>query len=116
MFAFLNNDHEASQMVYTPEQQMTISSLRREMAEIEAGLKERFPDWQDRMAQWEESVRNDQPEWQVCKVQHSGDNAQRYAEQPDLSQLAGGYAPAKKQACLSPRIICRGSGHFDWNY
>ncbi|MBA4150486.1 MAG: DUF1549 domain-containing protein [Verrucomicrobia bacterium] len=96
LFAFLNNDHEASQVVYMAEQQMKISNLRREMAEIEKGLQERFTDWPERMGRWEEEVKDNQPEWVVCKVQHKGDNGQRYTEQPDLSQVAGGFAPAKK--------------------
>ncbi|MFN7139930.1 MAG: DUF1549 domain-containing protein, partial [Limisphaerales bacterium] len=96
MFAFLNNDHEASQVVYQAEQQIKVSNLRREMGEIERGLQERFPDWAERMAQWEAAVAGDQPEWEVCQVVHTGDGAQRYTEQPDRSQLAGGYAPSKK--------------------
>ncbi len=95
IFAFLNNDHESSQVVYTAQEQMTVSNLRREMGEIESGLKERFADWEARMAKWEETTKTNQVNWTPCKVTHSGDNSQRYTEQPDLSQVAAGYAPTK---------------------
>jgi mono/diheme cytochrome c family protein len=98
LFAFLNSDHEASRVVYTVPEQITISGLRSKMAEIEARLKEQAPDWQDRMAKWEESISTGQPEWTICKIEHIGDNAQRYTEFADHSMLAAGYAPTKMTA------------------
>ena len=55
MFAFLNNDHEAQRVVYSPEELMKVANLTREMREIEAGLRQGTPDWEERMAKWEES-------------------------------------------------------------
>src|SRR5438093_12144507 len=48
MFAFLNNDHEASAVAYNPEQQMQIGNLLRQMKDLEEGLRHRTPDWQER--------------------------------------------------------------------
>ena len=95
MFAFLNSDHEAQHIVYTPEEHMKIAEITRRMSEIEADLQHRAPDWETRLAAWETSVRGHQPEWQPLAIEHVGDNDQRYYDQKDLSKLAAGYAPTK---------------------
>jgi uncharacterized protein DUF1553/uncharacterized protein DUF1549/cytochrome c len=95
MFAYLNDTHEANIAVYTPEEQMQRAEMFRKIREIEADLKHRTPDWAERMAKWEESVRHDQPEWTIVKVQNAGDNSQRYVYHDDGSQTAWGYAPTK---------------------
>jgi hypothetical protein len=96
IFAFINSDHEARPVVYTPEQQMKVAELRRKMSEIEDGLKHRTPDWEQRMAAWEDSVKDDQPEWIVFgELDQEGDKSQRYEEKKDGSWLACGYAPTK---------------------
>ncbi|HKQ37189.1 MAG TPA: PSD1 and planctomycete cytochrome C domain-containing protein [Verrucomicrobiae bacterium] len=96
LFAFINNDHESSLTAYTVEEQRVIATLKRQMSELEADLKKRAPDWQDRMAKWEDSVKNDQPEWIVCdQLEHIGENDQRYYYYKDGSMLAAGYAPTK---------------------
>jgi hypothetical protein len=95
MFAFLNNDHEAQRVVYTPAEQMKVGALRRQIREIENEMKEKHADWQKQMAAWEKKVANDQPEWKVVPVENGGDNSQRYLPQKDGSILAQGYAPTK---------------------
>ena len=95
MFAFLNSDHESSIVAYTPEQQMQRAELVRQMRELEEGLRHTTPDWEQRLAQWEESVKQDQPEWHVLPVEHVGENAQRYYPRADHSWVAAGYAPTK---------------------
>jgi mono/diheme cytochrome c family protein len=96
MFAFINSDHEARPVVYAPAEQMKIAEINRAVAEIEGELKHREPDWEKRMAKWEESVRNDQPEWIVItNLCQEGDKAQRYEEKKDGSLVAQGYAPTK---------------------
>ncbi|MBI2929942.1 MAG: DUF1549 domain-containing protein [Verrucomicrobia bacterium] len=95
MFAFLNNDHETSIVAYTPEQQMQRAELVRQMRELEEGLRHTTPDWEQRLAKWEDSVKHDQPEWHVLPVEHVGENAQRYYPRADHSWVAAGYAPTK---------------------
>jgi mono/diheme cytochrome c family protein len=96
MFAFINNDHEARPVVYTPNQQMKVAELRQKMADIEAELKHTTPDWEKRMAAWETSVKDDQPEWIVFgDLNQEGDKSQRYEDKKDGSWLACGYAPTK---------------------
>ncbi len=97
MFAFLNNANEATVAVYTPEEEMTRAEIFRRTREIEAELQHKNPDWQSRMAEWEERVRKDQPEWIVVQpdVDEISTDGQRYLPLTDGSFLAAGYAPAK---------------------
>ncbi|HSU67682.1 MAG TPA: DUF1549 and DUF1553 domain-containing protein [Tepidisphaeraceae bacterium] len=96
LFAYLNNDNEAQRVAYEPDELMKIADIRRQTREIEAGLRHTMPDWQERMAKWEESVAHDQPEWVVLSdLEPLGDNSQRYIPQKDGSVLAQGYAPTK---------------------
>ncbi len=96
MFAFLNNDHEASMVAYTAGQQQQRSNLLRQMRDLESGLRHANPDWEERMAAWEESVRNDQPEWVELECRNSsGDNGERFYYFADHSIRAASYAPTK---------------------
>jgi len=52
LFAFLNNDHEAQRVVYTPAEQMKIAGLREKMRKIDDDLRHTTPDWAARMAKW----------------------------------------------------------------
>jgi hypothetical protein len=94
MLAFLNNDHEAQRTAYTPADQMKIADLTRQMREIEAQLRNSTPDWEQHMAAWEESAR-EQAHWFIVPMEHIGDNDERYIPQHDGSFLAQGYAPTK---------------------
>lgn len=97
LFAFLNNDHEAHRVVYTTDEQMKVANLRREMQDLEAGLRHTTPDWEKRMAKWEEEAKTNQPEWTVLRpwVEDITTGGQRYLPQADGSLLAQGYAPTK---------------------
>jgi hypothetical protein len=93
LFAYLNNDHEAFPIVYTPEEQKHAAQLRRRMRLIEDGLKQQTPDWQKRLLAWEEAVAKDQPEWTVLHLDPIGEHDQHYFQLKDGSLLAQGYAP-----------------------
>jgi hypothetical protein len=94
LFAYLNNDHEAQRVVYTPEEQKKITEIRLKMAQVEDSIRHKTPDWADRMAKWEASLKP-QPKWEIVRLTNLGDNSQRYIEQKDGSILAQGYAPTK---------------------
>jgi len=100
IFAYLNNDHEAQRIVYTPSQQMHVANITREIGDLEAGLRHRTPDWEKRMADWEASVTTNQPTWTVIRpaVEDITTGGQKYLLQPDGSFLAQGYAVAKHGA------------------
>jgi hypothetical protein len=95
LFAFLNNDHEAQRVVYTPAERMTINRLREQIREIEGEVKKKLTSWEVRMERWERAARQGVPEWKTVTVENAGDNSQRYIPQKDGSILAQGYAPTK---------------------
>ncbi|MCI0533751.1 MAG: PSD1 and planctomycete cytochrome C domain-containing protein [Verrucomicrobiales bacterium] len=95
MFTFLNNDHEASVVAYSPVEQLKRADLLRQMRDLEEGLRHTKADWQERMAQWEDSVKNDQPEWTVVECRNAGDNGERFYHYPDDSIRAASYAPTQ---------------------
>jgi hypothetical protein len=94
LFAFLNNDHEAQRVVYTPAERVQINGIRERIRLAEAKLKEAQPDWQKRMAEWEAKLPKP-PAWKTVAAENAGDNSQRYIPQKDGSILAQGYAPTK---------------------
>ncbi len=97
LFAFLNNDHEAKRIVYPPDQQMRVANITREIGDLEAGLRHRTPDWEERMTRWEGSVKTNQPEWTMIRpvVEDITTGGQKFLPQPDGSFLAQGYAVGK---------------------
>ncbi len=100
MFSFINNNNEAQQAVYAPGELMKIADLRRQMTEIEGGLKHHHADWEERMAAWEKSVAGNQPNWIVVQptVDDISTAGQKYLPQKDGSFLAQSYAPTKHTA------------------
>lgn len=95
LFAFLNNEHEGSRVVYQPEQLQLADSLRRQMRAIEDDLRHHHPDWEQRIARWEDTVRHAADGWQNIETRNAGDNGERFEYFPDGSILAGGYAPTQ---------------------
>lgn len=106
LFAFLNNDHEASEVAYSPAEQMRIAELRRRIAEAEAELRHRHPDWEARQAAWEAQVSDDQPDWQVVPAVNAGDHGERFYYYADGSIRAASYAPTQWTAHF------RGTNHL----
>ena len=94
MFAFINNCHEAQINVYTPEQESEWQTTAAVIHKIEDRIREANPDWPERMAAWEGSVRKQkQPEWTVLRADHIDQGGQKYYMLDDGSILAAGYAP-----------------------
>jgi mono/diheme cytochrome c family protein len=95
LFAFLNNDHEPQRVVYTPAELMTCERLMRSMRELDDRVREMQPDWAERMAAWEETVRANQPAWTALHPEffQDDDNGARLTLLDDESMLCAGYAP-----------------------
>lgn len=94
LFAFLNNDHESSFVAYTPAEELLRATLLRQMREEEEALRHQNPDWEQRMARWEDSVRGNQPVWETVECRNSSDeNGERFYYYPDHSIRAASYAP-----------------------
>jgi hypothetical protein len=94
MFAFLNNDHEANIAVYTSEELRQRAEVCRRIQELEDQLREQSPDWQSRMAAWEE-VAARQPAWEIMRPELDASGGQKHYLLDDGSILAQGYAPTK---------------------
>ncbi len=103
LFAFLNDTHEGNITVYTPAEQMRRSEILRQIREIETDLKHHTPDWKKQMARWEESVRNNQPDWLILRPEVDDDSTggQKFLLQKDGSYLAQGYSPVKNRVKLT---------------
>src|SRR5690606_14363518 len=69
------------------------ANILREIRDLEEGLRHTTSDWAERMAEWEKSVRDDQPDWEVVEVRNAGDNSARYYYYEDGSIRAASYAP-----------------------
>jgi hypothetical protein len=95
MFAFLNNDHEASLVAYNPEEQMKVADLQRQINDLEEGLRHTTADWKARMSVWEDSVQTNQPDWNVVTCVHTGENGERFYYYADGSIRAASYAPTQ---------------------
>jgi Protein of unknown function (DUF1549)/Protein of unknown function (DUF1553)/Planctomycete cytochrome C len=95
LFAFLNNDHEGQPLVYTPEALRKVAALSAQIQEIDTELRHTTSDWRRRLAEWEETVKTDQPQWIVVTPIQISEADTRFIPQDDGSVLAQGYAPAK---------------------
>ena len=96
MFSFLNNSSEHNAVVYSPEEEIQRTGIEYQIGNIESSLKQNNPDWQNKMQAWEDSVRGNQPNWEVLDIKNSsGSNSERYIPQSDGSLLSQGYAPAR---------------------
>jgi hypothetical protein len=102
MFAFLNNSHESSAAAYTPAEMMLRADIFRQIHEIEAALQHQNPDWPERMAQWEESVAGNQPEWTIIQsAEDDPSGGQKMYRLKDGSYLCQGYAPTKHDVTVT---------------
>jgi hypothetical protein len=103
MFAFLNNAHEACIAAYTKEEAAQRGAILRQIAEVEAQLQAATPDWPARMAAWEASVANNQPQWTIVRPELDASGGQKHYLLPDGSILAAGYAPTKHETTFTCR-------------
>src|SRR5438094_7219027 len=74
---------------------MPVANPPRQLRHLEPGLRHTTPDWQERMNRWEDSVKDNQPEWVVVRAVHGGDNGERYYDYDDGSIRAASDAPTK---------------------
>ena len=105
MFAFLNDTNEGRVPVYTPQEEMKRSEIFRNTREIEAAIQHRNPDWQERMARWEEQAKQGQPEWTlvVPEIDAISTGGEKYLRLKDGSLLGQGYVPGDQRLKLTVR-------------
>ena len=107
LFAFLNNDDEPTRVVYTPDEQMMVADVRRQIGEVEDGLRHSNPDWRERMDRWEdERAQAHQPKWTVVQApfEDISTGGQKYLLLPDGSYRAAGYAPTKHTGKVTVKV------------
>jgi hypothetical protein len=104
IFAFINNAHESDIAVYTPAEQAKRDEIVHRIAEVEAGLQKRTPDWRERMAKWEDALPA-QPDWHTLQlnVDDNSTDGERELPMKDGSMLAQGYAPTKHTVKFSAK-------------
>lgn len=52
IFAFLNNDYEAVEKVYSADHRQTMERIEKQVSEQETKLKQAVPDWESQLAKW----------------------------------------------------------------
>ncbi|MCP5539343.1 MAG: PSD1 domain-containing protein [Akkermansiaceae bacterium] len=115
LFAFLNNDHEAQPRVYTPGERMRRADTLRQITAIETRLREATPDWEAKLAAWEDDWRAAaKPEWTVIRpeVDKNATGGQRYLPQADGSFVTAGFQPTKSTGVLRLEADLKGVTGF----
>src|SRR6185503_15369496 len=64
LMAFINNDYEAVTWIYNDEQLKQIKNIRKGIDQLEQQIKSNHPDWQQKLAAWEESARKGSIPWE----------------------------------------------------
>lgn len=102
MFAYLNNSHEGNIAAYTASEFVQRSEIIRQIKTIEEDLKHQAPDWPERLARWEASVANNQPEWTIVQsAEDDPSGGQKMYRLADGSYLCQGYAPTKHDVVVN---------------
>jgi Protein of unknown function (DUF1553)/Protein of unknown function (DUF1549) len=115
LFAFLNNDHEAQPLVYSADEQMRRADVLRRIAEAEGALRHMAPDWEQRMAAWEDELKSHaEPQWQVItpEWEHNSSGGEKYELRNDGSYLAQGYQPTKHTLLMETKVDGANIGAF----
>ena len=109
IFAFLNNDYEANIAVYTPDEQMRRAEVFREIHTIENERRRQHPEWRKRMHAWEDTVKDNQPNWIVVRpqVDEESTGGEKYLPLSDGSILGQGYAPTKHTVIMRVKTDVR---------
>ncbi len=93
MFAALNDFHEATLTVYTPDAEQQRQQVLSAIAAIEEEIRQKTPNWREQLATWEASVRDSQPEWTVITPTDIPFDGQKFRPLGDGSFVGESYAP-----------------------
>ncbi|MDX1962609.1 MAG: PSD1 and planctomycete cytochrome C domain-containing protein [Pirellulales bacterium] len=67
LLAYLNNDYEAFNHVYSADEQAKIAELQRDIAATADSFRAAVADWAERLANWEQTQRDQRVAWQPLK-------------------------------------------------
>jgi mono/diheme cytochrome c family protein len=104
MFAFLNSCAEGQITAYTDQEQAQWAETKKLITRIEGELKEANPDWAERMAVWESSLKDDSGQWTIVRPQLDASGDQKHYLLEDGSVLAQGYAPCQHQTDFTVEV------------
>ncbi|HEX6964035.1 MAG TPA: DUF1549 domain-containing protein, partial [Lacipirellula sp.] len=105
MFAFLNNCDEGQISVYADAEQAQWAETLKLITRIEEELKAAHPNWAERMAEWEASLKEkDDAQWSIVRPQLDSSGGQKHYLLEDGSVLAQGYAPCTHQTNFTVEV------------
>ncbi len=101
MYAALNDFHEGTISVFTPDQDERRREVTAQIAEIEQGLKQQQPDWAEQVAQWADQEAERRVRWQTIVPTDRPYEGQKFRVLDDRSILSESYAPTKSNITMS---------------
>ena len=107
MFAFLNNDYEATSWIYSDAEAQEIAVIKKGVAEAEAALQKNTPDWQTQLEKWEADMKAQPVVWNNIRPLHPewiGGLAHPDVL-PDDSVLTLGFRPTEGELVLTATNI-----------
>ncbi|MEO1982555.1 MAG: PSD1 and planctomycete cytochrome C domain-containing protein, partial [Fuerstiella sp.] len=107
MFDALNDFHEATATVFTPSQQTQRQAVLDGIAEIEAEIKQRTPDWQERLAEWTRDETTGLVDWRTLIPTDRPFEGQKFRLLDDGSIVSESYAPTKANNTFSLKTTAK---------
>ncbi len=95
MFAALNNFHEATLCVYTPEQEAKREQVTQAIKDLEKQAQATNPNWSEAFQQWYAKASKHRPEWQVLIPTELPWEGQKFRPLEDHSIISESYAPTR---------------------
>jgi hypothetical protein len=105
-FAFINDTYESTAWVYSREQLKKIEGIHKAVAEKENEIKQRLPDWQERLRAWETEIAGKKVEWTyIDAIENDWVGGLSHPEkQKDKSILTLGFRPTVGELWVSAMI------------
>lgn len=104
LFAALNDFHEGTMAAFTPDAVQRRDRIVSQIESIETSLRDRTPDWRERMTRWAESTRERQPAWKTIVFDDLPYEGQKFRVLEDGSILSESYAPTKSNITVSRKL------------
>ncbi len=104
MFAALNDFHEASITVYTPEQREQRDAVLARVADLENSVADSVPDWRAKVSAWAAQVNASMPHWQTITPTEVPFQGEKYNVLDDGSVVSESYAPTKTSNEFSAEV------------
>lgn len=104
MFAALNDFHEATISVFTPEQQKQVKDIEEAVARIRERIQSDVPDWEQQLHQWARQAANQLPSWRTLVPTDLPFEGQKFRVLDDGSIVSESYAPTRANNTFSLAI------------